>query len=154
MDIRETELNEEEIGGLVEKILVFFVALVAPFVLVVVERYLPYPYLLEELLKLGLVYRLYTLWSEEVPWEIDVRKILTVALVGLVFAVSESMLYLTNAFMLGNFASFGMRLALTVPMHMFTTLVIFVVGQRGKWCWWLGLLIGMGLHYLFNLVVG
>lgn len=153
MGIEETELYDDEFGRLTEKVLVYFAALVAPFILIPIERLLPYPYVLEELVKLVIVYSLYKLWSENEAWEVDVKSVMLVALAGLAFAASESVLFLMNSFMLGNFTAMGMRLLFTVPMHVFTTVVIYVIGHKGKWCWVLGLVLAAAMHYLFNVVV-
>ena len=69
------------------------------------------------------------------------------------FALSETMLYVVNAIILGNFGVLGMRLLLTVPMHVLTTILIYLGVRRGGLTTAIGLVLGMLLHFGFNAAV-
>ena len=118
-------------------------ALVAPFMLWPLEMLLPYPYVVEELAKLVLVWKPA---REGQGWGMG-------ALIGFLFALSETMLYLVNAISLGKIGILGPRIILTMPMHVLTTVIIYL-GARWGWVGGLiGLVIGMGMHWGFNSLV-
>lgn len=122
-------------------------ASVAPFLVWPLELIFPYPYLVEELVKGFLV--LYILKSED-----QAGRIKLTILSGLFFAFSESVMYLSNIFMVGTFWTFAERLLLTIPLHVGTTLVILFSGMRKKIFFPLGLIVAILIHYFFNLMVG
>lgn len=141
----ETFENHEMRG--MEMLNVYALALFVPFLLVFVEVVFPFPFIVEELAKLIMVVIL-------------VRKVgaqnltlLNVGLIGLIFGLSETVFYITNAFVLGNINSIVVRLTVTVPMHVLTTIIMFIIGRRGKVWWGVGYIAAMLAHYAFNLVV-
>ena len=95
-------------------------ALVAPFVLWPVEQVLRYPVMIEEGYKAVLVWLVLRGTSHN-------QKI-WVFIVGMAFAVSETMVYLMNSLLVMNWGNWGWRWVTTVPMHIIT---IFI--QYGGW---------------------
>lgn len=69
---------------------------------------------------------------------------------GLMFGISENMLYLSNYFKLGLFDFFWWRFMWTVPMHSATALIILFSVAAGKKWLILGLLGAIALHLMFN----
>lgn len=121
-------------------------ASIAPFLIWPIELIFPYPYIIEELFKGLLV--VFILRSSD-----NKERIRLAILVGLFFAFSESVLYMSNILLVGTVWTFIQRLLLTVPLHVITTLLILLSGMRKKRFLGLGILGAMLLHYLFNLLV-
>lgn len=122
-------------------------ASMAPFLVWPVEIIFPYPYVVEELVKGFLV--LFILKSSD-----KTIKIRLTILAGLFFAFSESVMYMSNIFLVGTLWTFIERLLLTIPLHVITMLIILFSGIRKKMFLPLGLIAAMLLHYCFNLIVG
>jgi len=111
------------------------ILLILPFGLWFLEQVIPFPVVLEEIVKAGVVYRAGS-WRQAFGW-------------GLLFGLSEAALYLINANLLLSLAGWWLRLIITVPMHGFSAAVFY----RYKHHWWLGLTAAVAVHALFNLTV-
>ena len=78
---------------------------------------------------------------------------LWVVMAAFLFAISESIFYLTNIFALGDLMIFPKRLVLTGGLHTGTMMLMYFLGRKN----YLGLLIGFVgavlIHYFFNLWV-
>jgi hypothetical protein len=122
--------------------LVWFAAILAPLVLWFLERFLHFPEVIEELFKFGLIYAFVRTNSQ--------LKLRTGFLLGAVFGLGEASLYLINANLLLNGASWLLRLLFTVPMHATTALIISLFWRRGKL---VGLALAIIVHLLFNRVL-
>lgn len=109
--------------------------LILPMILWFVEKVFPYPALVEEMTKALVVYRAGG-WRQAFG-------------LGLIFGLSEAVLFLVNANILQNMSAIFWRLLLTVPMHGVTSLVFFVFRRQ----WWLGLTLAVLSHCLFNLKI-
>jgi RsiW-degrading membrane proteinase PrsW (M82 family) len=106
------------------------------------ERFLHFPEVIEELFKFGLIYAFVRTNSQ--------LKLRTGFLLGAVFGLGEASLYLINANLLLNGASWLLRLLFTVPMHATTALIISLFWRRGKL---VGLALAIIVHLLFNRVL-
>ena len=116
---------------------------IAPFILLLLSSMWSYPPVLEEVVKWGIL-------RSKI---LDVRsQILGGAVVGLVFGLSEAVLFASNSWMLGDWSSMVGRLLLTVPMHTATASV--TAWGMSRRMGWVGLLIAMGMHAGFNYFVG
>lgn len=115
---------------------------VAPLILLLLSSVWVYPAVLEEVVKWGIM--------RFVIHE-SIIKIHVGAIVGLVFGLSESILFINNAWVGGEWSAIGTRLLLTVPMHGVTGMVI-ALGMKYK-VGWMGLLVAMFLHAGFNYLV-
>lgn len=118
-------------------------AAIAPFGLLLLSSVWMYPAVLEEVVKWGIL----RLTANGVQLTVGQG-----ALVGLMFGLSEAVLYSMNAWGGGQWGAMGMRLLVTVPMHMVTAWVIAVFLRRG----WgvMGVLIAVVIHMGFNIMVG
>ena len=118
-------------------------ALIAPFIVWPIEFLLPYPYVVEEIVKGFLVYLL-----------LDVKetstKIKTAIAVGVLFSFSETVLYLFNFFAVGYLPFFFKRLLYTVPLHVITVLVILFPALKDKRLIVVGVILSGVLHFLYN----
>jgi len=119
-------------------------ALAAPLVLLPIEKLLPYPYLIEELTKSLILQP-----SFDNPMKIRLQ---TTVLVGLLFALSENLLYLSDAMALGSLAEWGKRVLITTPFHIATCLIITISTLKGKKFLPLGILLAVLVHYAFNVL--
>lgn len=121
-------------------------ALIAPFIVWPIELILPYPYVVEELVRGILVYTLLDLPDR-------LTKIKLAILIGVLFAFSESVLFLFNIQMVGNIQTYFVRLLVTIPLHVITTLVILLPALKDKKLIIVGVLLASLVHYLFNLYI-
>lgn len=128
-----------------ESFLIPLIGAAGVFFLWVVELFLPYPWAIEELFKFFLV--------GYVVKKHDSRSGFSLVLVtGLAFSISEALFYLFNYSAEGSLLPFFIRLAVTVPMHLLTFVLLYLGLRKGTWFGLVGLLFSMGLHYWFNLV--
>ena len=117
-------------------------AAMAPMVLLLVASVWIYPAVLEEVVK-WIILRIRT--SDKTPTSNEG------VLVGLIFGLSESILYATNAWGSGQWGAIGLRLLHTVPMHAVTAGIIAFGIKKGVG--WVGLVIAMVVHGLYNYLV-
>lgn len=69
---------------------------------------------------------------------------------GFLFGLSETLFYLNNIFMFGDFNILWQRFFLTVPMHMVTVAIMAFSGLTKKWFLVFGFAGAVILHVLFN----
>lgn len=115
-------------------------ALFLPYLLLPIEYFLPFPYLIEELAKLPLV-------SSQRHLSLKTRLFFAV-LLGICFSLSESILYLLNPLFFQNPTLFLQRLLLTTPLHSSSLLILTLT--KSKHLIWLGLVTNICLHFSFN----
>lgn len=137
----EEESTELSLRGAMAPLLALFL----PFMLWPVEWLLPYPAFIEETAKLVIV-----VWVvRNTPSKMQTAMVLGC---GILFAASETLLYIVNAAQYGNLAVLGWRLILTVPMHVLTFMILlWAVKVR---LWWAGLALAMLIHWGFNFLAG
>ena len=100
-------------------------AAIAPLLIWPIELLFPYPHLIEELVKTLLI----------VPLLDDLKKsaqVKMIILLGFLFALSESVLYLFNISVMGNLKIFFSRLLITIPLHTITLFLIFLPTMKNK----------------------
>ena len=129
-------------------ILGLLLALASPLLLLPIEKFLPYPHFIEEAVKLVIVVMM-------IKAEKEVKKDLAVwaFMAGFLFTVSESILYLTNIFALGNYMLFPKRLILTGGLHTGTVMLMYLLGRKSYLGLGLGFIGAVLIHYFFNLWV-
>lgn len=121
-------------------------ALIAPFIVWPIELILPYPHIIEELAKAVLVFTLLNLPER-------LTKIKLAILIGVLFAFSESVLYLFNIQLVGNIQTYFVRLLVTIPLHVITTLIILLPALKNKKLIIVGVVFASLIHYFFNLYI-
>jgi hypothetical protein len=112
--------------------------LFAPFPLLIIEKLLPFPFIIEELFKLFVV----TSTPQKNNWLLPV-------VLGIVFSFSESILYVVNFFQLGNFENLPLRLVLTTSLHTFTFLLMYCFRSK-KTSLFIALVVSMVIHFYYN----
>lgn len=124
------------------------IAIIAPFMLWPVEILAPYPYIFEEVAKL-LILRFS--FKSEKPKNL----VFTGILIGLLFSVSESVLYLFNIYLSGSLSTLLTRFVLTTPMHILTSVILaYSVQKRNKALIVVGFIGAAAIHYFYNYLVG
>lgn len=121
-------------------------ASVAPFLLWPVEFLFPYPHIVEELVKLLIVFFILKSLNKK-------TMIILAILAGIFFAFSESVLYISNIMLVGTPWTFIERLIITTPLHVVTILLILFSGMWSRIFLPLGVAAAMILHFFFNLFV-
>ena len=117
-------------------------ALTAPFFLWFPERILGIPYILEEAVKVFLV--------SYFPAGLTLKKKVILAFcLGIIFSLSEQVLYLFN---LGSFgqALFFQRLISVGLMHSLTFGIITISGHKNRKGLIVGFIVASLIHYFFN----
>ena len=128
-------------------IFILVAGLVLPLVLIPLIKLVGYSEIVEEIAK-ALVVLFLILKLPNHKWQIIVG-----AVFGLLFGLSENMLYLTNIFQLGDFSVFWSRFILTVPMHIVTVLVMVLSGMASRWFLMFGFVAAIVLHIVINGIV-
>ena len=118
-----------------------------PFVLWPVEKLLPFPFLVEELVKV--IYILLIIKEEEATKE----RLISATVVGVLFALSESFFFLLNIQAVGTPSTLVTRSVLTLPLHVVTTVLIMLPTLLNKKLIILGFILAATLHFLFNMGV-
>lgn len=121
-------------------------ALIAPFIVWPIELILPYPHVVEEMVKAIIIYTLLDLENKS-------EKIKLTFLIGLLFAFSESVLFLFNIQMVGDIQTYFLRLLVTIPLHVTTSLIILWPAMKNKKLIALGVILASLVHYTFNLFI-
>jgi hypothetical protein len=119
----------------------YLLCLFAPLPLWLIEQLLPFPFVIEELFKYVIV--------KFAPSQKDFRFPL---IAGILFSLSESILYLINFFQLGNFELFPYRIMLTTLLHT-TTFCLLYNFRSSRLFSIMSLLLAIIIHYLYNLLV-
>jgi len=112
---------------------------IAPFLLIPIEILFPYPFLVEELIKLIAVLGL-----------LKNKKISLPILGGFLFASTETILYTGNIIVVGKPYLFIERFFLTGGMHVVTIMLIYLGFKKNKIWGILGLILAIGIHYFYN----
>lgn len=112
---------------------------IAPLVLLLLSSVWTYPAVLEEVVKWALL---------RTGTENGEYQTLNGAVVGLIFGLSEAVLFTMNAWTGGQWSVIGARLLLTVPMHILTATLIAWGLKRNLSL--ITLLLAMVIHATFN----
>ncbi len=122
-------------------------AAIAPFIVWTVELFFPYPYIVEELFKALLIY--FVLKSEANR----ATKIKLTIIAGILFAFSETVLYIFNLLLVGNLNLLFERLLITTSLHVLTSLAILIPAMYNKKLIVVGIVLAMIIHYYFNIFI-
>lgn len=122
-------------------------AAILPFLLWPIELIAPYPFIIEEIAKGFLAYRLKGISKTS-------SRLLLGVCVGLVFAFSETILYIFNIVAINTLQQFAVRFATTGLLHVTTMLLMTLGTRKSKQFFFVMVLLAMALHFLYNSVVG
>lgn len=119
----------------------FIVSVLAPLVLIPIEAVLPYPYIIEEIVKFIIAKG----FSKSKK-----NHIFAPILGGFLFSVTETFLYIPNIMVIGQPHVIFERLFITGGMHVITILLMYL-GLRKKTIIGVGaLVLSVVIHYMFN----
>lgn len=137
--------NNHSENKIIITVLLPLMALVAPFLVFLIEIYLPYPHIIEEIVKAIFVVLIINNIS-------GTKLILKLGiLTGFFFAASESALYLFNFLQLASPWLILQRVVLTSLLHSGTIIIMLIFGFINKKLLPLGVILGIYIHYLYNL---
>lgn len=122
------------------------IALFGPFIVWPFEFFIPYPFVVEELFKFILVK---TIIKNTADFSDGFK---TVFVCGLLFTISETVLYILKINAYGDIRLLLTRFISTGLLHTATFVIIFIATKK-KHYWTFGLLTAMLLHYLYNLYI-
>ena len=134
---------------MLNKFLFLIVGLASPLLLWPIEFLLPFPHIIEELLKFfGL------LWLSKTEFEtkpiFSKKGLILGFLFATLFTFTESVLYIMNLSLLNQFHLFPKRLLYTGLLHVTTTLLILIGIQRNWYVKVLTIALAISIHYLYN----
>lgn len=125
-------------------------AAISPFFLLLIEIIFPYPHIVEELAKaLIILVARYEGWKTHEG--ASQKEIQIIILSGILFALSETVLYLFNIYLVGDLSLLLLRLILTAFLHVLTFLIIFILMKKSFVLAVLGVLIAILIHFAFNI---
>lgn len=127
--------------------LTLVMASIAPIMLIPIEHFLPYPHLVEELVKMFLV----LIYVRGVTK--GQTSIIVVILLGCLFALSENVLYLLNFLQTGSQHVFLLRIGYTTVLHTFTMICMYLSGKRWAYGYFGGFVVAVMTHYLYNSMI-
>jgi hypothetical protein len=119
-------------------------ALLSSLILLPIEKILPYPYIIEEGIKAVFVLLILT-----IPGKRTFQLQLSI-LIGLFFAFSENIFYLSNSNLYASPLIFIERLLLTSTLHVFTILLMLFFSQKYRWIFPFALSLAILIHYTYN----
>ncbi|MCX6782805.1 MAG: PrsW family glutamic-type intramembrane protease [Candidatus Levybacteria bacterium] len=123
-------------------------ALISPIFLLPIEHVFNYPYVIEELIKFFAI-SLIIKQSKHT----GNNYLIFAILVGVLFTISESILYLVNFLSDGTLMFFPQRLFFTGILHCSTCALIYILGKKNWLFLILGLAISILIHYYFNEII-
>lgn len=113
----------------------YLLALVFPFFILLIENFLPYPYVVEELFKFFLAKK--------------ANSTKVAIILGFLFSVSEAVFYVLNPIYSLNANLYSLRLLTVGAMHISTILIMHYFNKRRN-TWPIGIFLAILTHYLFN----
>jgi RsiW-degrading membrane proteinase PrsW (M82 family) len=116
-------------------------ASVLPFFCWILERFLPYPYLVEELAKALLVY--FLIKKDRHSWYQAI-------IAGVFFALTETVFYTFNLYASGNTSFMAVRLLTTSLLHSLTYLTITFFYVKGNRYFVIGIILAILIHIYYN----
>lgn len=134
-----------------DPVLIVFIScifgLVAPLIIMPLEKIFPYPFIVEEIVKVIFVMFIISLNNK-------LSQLKLAIIVALLFATSENIFYLSNFITDDIVYSFLQRFILTTTLHVLTMMIILFSGQKNKRYLILGLFIAILFHCLYNHLIG
>jgi uncharacterized membrane protein len=111
-----------------------------------VEQVFPYPHIIEELAK--------SLFIANTEPSKKTNPYTYMALSGLSFGISESILYQILNIQTNTGLGATNRIIYVIPMHILTFLVLYSGQQKNKIIRVLSIVTAIGIHYSFNILTG
>ena len=127
-------------------VFLFLSALIAPIFLIPVEKVFPYPYAVEELMKVVFVLLILRLPPKSFQIKLAV-------FIGFLFAFSENFFYLPNFIESGNLSLFFQRFVFASLLHILAILIILIPSQKRRYLIFPAAILAMVAHYLYNQLI-
>jgi hypothetical protein len=129
-----------------DHLLVFLYSLVGPFLSWLLESFLPYPHIVEEVFKLAIVFAGGRSFSTK-------NGLYIYAFCGFLFALTELTFYSTKINLSGNLNLFFLRMAATTTLHSLTFVILFLTYKKDRRLVFFGFLAAVLTHFLYNSLV-
>lgn len=104
-------------------VLTWLLALVMPLILIPIEKFAPYPYVVEEITKAIFIYIIIRHSNRRFQFILSL-------IMSFIFAFSEDMFYSVNIIIGGVPYNLMQRFLLTTSLHLLTTVIILIPSQR------------------------
>lgn len=127
-------------------VFLFLLALISPLVLIPVEKYLPYPFIIEEITKAFFVILILGIFS-------NFFQIKLATFIAFIFSFSESLFYLSNFIEIRDLSGFFQRFFLTACLHILTILIIIIPSQKNRYLLIPALLVAIIVHFYYNQII-
>lgn len=119
------------------------IALIAPVVLIPIEKIFPYPCIIEEIVKVIFVLFILCLPSKNFQIKLAI-------FIAFLFAFSENFFYLSNFVTSENTSLFFQRFVLTGALHISTVLIILIPAQKYRPLIFPAAILAIFVHYIYN----
>lgn len=135
----------EENNDAIKMVVLIIVSVFSTFFLIFIEEtILPWPWLVEELVKAAVIFFLI------LPMSCATHRLIGTLAFALMFALSENIFYFLNFINNNELGIYWQRFVWPLAMHLLTSLVILASVWKNKNWWLVGLLLAMAIHYLYN----
>lgn len=121
-------------------------ALISPLILLPIEKIIPYPHIVEEIIK-----AIFVLLILLIPGRLFQFKL--AVFIGFLFALSENVFYLTNGLLYESPLIFLERILAVSFFHILTLSIILFFGQKKRWLIIPALVIAILIHYFYNQII-
>lgn len=126
--------------------LIPLIAAIVPFIIWPIEFFLPYPYIIEEIVKGILIAFVIDLPSRNTQVKIVLAS-------AVIFTFSETVLYIFNISLVGDISTLLTRFILTLTLHGLTMLIILISSFKSRLLIPIGIAIAVITHYFYNLEI-
>jgi hypothetical protein len=138
--------KQEPIRYIPLAITIFLLAIISPLFLIPIEKLFPYPYVVEELIKVAGILLILKMADSSFQTKLAI-------IFSLLFSLSESIFYLPNFTNQSFFEPFIQRIFLTGMLHTLTILIILFSAKKKRWLLFISVPFAMFIHYLYNILI-
>lgn len=149
INMLKSPINKKELlfDTTIKGIALIISGLILPAILIVVVRFTGYSEVVEEIAKAIIILFLI---SNLKTYRLE---IIFAILFGFLFGLSENIFYFNQILQSGDINTFWQRFVWTIPMHIFTVLIMTLTATGRKWFLFFGILAAIIIHLIFNVVI-
>ncbi len=149
INMLKSPIKKEELifDTLTKSIALLVMGLILPAIIIVIVKFTGYSEVVEEIAKATIVLFLI---SNLKTYRLEV---IFAILFGFLFGLSENIFYFNQILQSGNMDTFWQRFIWTIPMHIFTVLIMTLTATGRKWFLFFGILAAIVVHIIFNVII-